>query len=355
MKRLIALVLCICCLCALPLAAYAAKAVLSPQNLKVNGTIINCEKYNIDGSNYFKLRDLAAILNGTGSQFDVGYDTAKRLITITTNHAYTTANGTELVVGEDKSATAKVSTQAIMIDGAERSDLSAYNIGGNNYFKLRDLGTALGFDVDYDAATNTAIVNSAQLQAPATSDYVFYMADDDIRAALNDGKDKVNTVSSKLNKYVVNASSCSTYYAQLVADESEVTVFCPRVYLMRQSCMSYLQFKEYAFADARAYYDKCEELKYIGIEVKAVEQLYKTESSFSIGIMQDGNIIQCAVSGLDSFPSKGSGWPLFPEYYRVGMIGFSQDNIDVSKPIELIIRYITGDEIHYTINLQDYR
>ena len=33
-------------------------------------------------------------------------------------------------------------------------------IGGNNFFKLRDLGTALNFDVDYDGATSTMIVKS---------------------------------------------------------------------------------------------------------------------------------------------------------------------------------------------------
>ena len=35
-----------------------------------------------------------------------------------------------------------------------------YNIDGSNYFKLRDLGDALGFTVDYDADSNTAIVLS---------------------------------------------------------------------------------------------------------------------------------------------------------------------------------------------------
>ena len=47
----------------------------------------------------------------------------------------------------------------IRIDGAEVK-LTAYNIGGNNYFMLRDLGEALGFEVDYDAAARTMIINS---------------------------------------------------------------------------------------------------------------------------------------------------------------------------------------------------
>ena len=147
--------------CLLPTAALAAdKVVLSPQNLIVDGKTIECEKYNINGSNYFKLRDIALLVNGTGSQFSVGYDAVKKTVSIVTGEAYT-SNGSELdLSGGDKSATAKPSTQTILINGEERSDLSVYNIGGNNFFKLRDLGTALGFDVDYDSKTNSAIVIS---------------------------------------------------------------------------------------------------------------------------------------------------------------------------------------------------
>lgn len=137
----------------------AAEVVLSPQNLTVDGAAISCEKYNIDGSNYFKLRDLAYVLNGTYSRFSVGWDAAAGVVSITTGEAYT-VNGSELVIGEDKSATAVPSSQTIMVDGEVRSDLCAYNIGGNNFFKLRELGNALGFSVGYDAATNTAIVTT---------------------------------------------------------------------------------------------------------------------------------------------------------------------------------------------------
>lgn len=42
--------------------------------------------------------------------------------------------------------TATASTQTIYLDG-ERIDLEAYNIGGRNYVKLRDIGEAVGFNV----------------------------------------------------------------------------------------------------------------------------------------------------------------------------------------------------------------
>ena len=62
--------------------------------------------------------------------------------------------------GLDKSSTAVRSAQAITINGEAVGDLTAYNIGGNNFFKLRELGEKLGFGVDYDAETRTMVVTS---------------------------------------------------------------------------------------------------------------------------------------------------------------------------------------------------
>ena len=161
MKRFLTIVLSLALLLTLAVPALAFEKVkLSTQNLMVNGKPADCEKYNIDGSNYFKLRDLAALLDGTESQFDVGWDGAKKLVTLTTNHAYTTARGDELTVGTDQSATTSESGDALIIDGVERKDIAAYKIGGSNFFRLRDLGNALGFDVDFIKATNTATVAS---------------------------------------------------------------------------------------------------------------------------------------------------------------------------------------------------
>lgn len=143
-----------------PVPARAADAVLSPQKLTVDGKNVECEKYLIGGYNYFKLRDLAYVLSGTASRFAVGYDDASATVSITTGEAYT-PNGMELSAGTSKSVTASPSSQTIQIDGVRRSDLTVYYIGGYNFFQLRELGAALGFAVDYDAGTNTAMIRSA--------------------------------------------------------------------------------------------------------------------------------------------------------------------------------------------------
>ena len=133
---------------------------ISAQKLTVDGEEKNVEKYNIDGRNYFKLRDLAYMLDGTGSQFNVDFDKDANAVAITTGAAYTTPNGTEMEVGKDNSASAQRTAQTILVDGEEVATLTVYNIGNVNFFQLRELGETVGYDVDFDADTNTAIVTS---------------------------------------------------------------------------------------------------------------------------------------------------------------------------------------------------
>lgn len=130
----------------------------SPQKLTVNGEEVDCEKYNIDGSNYFKLRDIAYLLQGSAAQFSVVWDPGSRTVSITSGQGYT-PDGSELSVDStNKYKNAVKSNQVIQVNGERVSDLSVYNIGGNNYFRLRDLGELLGFEVDYIAQTNTAAI-----------------------------------------------------------------------------------------------------------------------------------------------------------------------------------------------------
>ena len=56
-------------------------------------------------------------------------------------------------------------TSALLLDGADLA-LEAYNINGNNYFKLRDLGSALNFGVDWDGAANTVVIDTAKGYTP---------------------------------------------------------------------------------------------------------------------------------------------------------------------------------------------
>ena len=159
-KRSICLILIAAAILSLCTVAYAVSASVSTQALKIDGKAYTPAAYNIGGSNYFKLRDLAYLLNGSKAQFSVGYDSKTNAVTINTGKAYT-ADGKELAsVGSGKKD-ASSSKQTIYVDGKKNTSLTVYNIGGNNFFKLRDLGDALGFGVDYDSASRTMLITTA--------------------------------------------------------------------------------------------------------------------------------------------------------------------------------------------------
>ena len=152
---------------AVPAIAAGVTATPNDASVAVDGKGIAIGAYNIGGYNYFKLRDVAAALNGTGSNFAVGYDAAAQSIALSSKTAYS-ATGNEL---KDTAPTAKktatVSNQKIILDGKEVS-MQAYLIDGYNYFQLRELGKNLGFEVAWD---NTAkainMVTNGTPAAPA--------------------------------------------------------------------------------------------------------------------------------------------------------------------------------------------
>ena len=139
--------------------AGAADVRLSSHTLKVNGQTVPCGAYNIDGSNYFRLRDLAMLLTDTGSRFSVDYDTERDAVVIRRGAEYAPIGG-ELAPAPEQPEEVWRSVQPVVIDGVEHSELGAWNIDGSNYFRLRDLGDALGFRVDYDDVTRTVYLRT---------------------------------------------------------------------------------------------------------------------------------------------------------------------------------------------------
>ena len=163
MKRFATMLLALALLLTMTLPALAAgeDVFLSNWVLTVDGTAVPSEKYAVDGHNYFKLRDLAMALNGTGSQFSVSYDVPSKAVYLVTGQAYEPEGG-ELTGGtEDLSSTLTPSNWALYVDGKKAPDVKRYIIGGHNYFQLRDLAPYLNYTVDYTDQGKRMLVYTA--------------------------------------------------------------------------------------------------------------------------------------------------------------------------------------------------
>ena len=131
-------------------------AKVSTHKVTLNGESAKLGAYTINGSNYFKLRDLAKALDGLNTNFEVKWNAAQQRIDLTSKTAYTAVGGEQAALPAGNKA-ASLTNASVYLDGKPLS-LTAYSIDGNNYFKLRDLGDALGFGVDWNADTMTMIL-----------------------------------------------------------------------------------------------------------------------------------------------------------------------------------------------------
>ena len=132
-----------------PGKGYSKTTVAKTQPIYIDTKKYNILAYNINGNNYFKLRDIAKMLSGTVKTFDVKYDKATNAIDMLSFYEYTPVGG-ELTAGDGVTRKAYSSSAFLTYDGVPVS-ASCYNINGNNYFKLRDVTDALDCRVIWDA------------------------------------------------------------------------------------------------------------------------------------------------------------------------------------------------------------
>lgn len=167
-KRLLAAVLALVMTCALVPAALAAEAGLpmaypSTQAVDVDGESVVFQCYALEDANgyitnYVKLRDLADILNGSAAQFAVDWN--GRQVVVTTGQSYV-PNGSEQTTPFIGPRRYQATAAQTLVDGAAKN-LTAFVLtddagGGYPYYKLRDLGEAIGFKVDWSPSRGVVI------------------------------------------------------------------------------------------------------------------------------------------------------------------------------------------------------
>lgn len=113
MKKKISLLLAILMLVTLIPTAFAESktvdAVKNTKKVTLDGEEVMVGAYDVEGYNYLKLRDIAAILNGKKCQFSVGYDEPTKLISVELAKAYEKVEGDLAEIKDKKSKSNRIS------------------------------------------------------------------------------------------------------------------------------------------------------------------------------------------------------------------------------------------------------
>lgn len=145
--------------------AYAAgkKAQVSQMEILLDGEKVNPSGYLIttqgtSAYTFFKLRDLAYLMKDKECKFNITYNAKTKTIVAATGTAYV-GDGTELQPVGSGTQVAQETSAKVTVDG-KTVGMEAYNIKGFTYFKLRDVGEAFGFTVDYRNASKQGIMKT---------------------------------------------------------------------------------------------------------------------------------------------------------------------------------------------------
>ncbi|MDO4281811.1 MAG: D-alanyl-D-alanine carboxypeptidase family protein [Peptococcaceae bacterium] len=124
--------------------------------VSLNGGQVSMQAYLADGNNYVRLRDFANIINGTGSQFSLEYDSNQHAVVIQTGSAYAPSGSEGQATGTETVFT-KLTQPVLYVDG-ESYEINSYLIGGLNYMKVRDLAAAIGCGIEWDSTTGRVVL-----------------------------------------------------------------------------------------------------------------------------------------------------------------------------------------------------
>lgn len=186
------------------------------QKVLLNGQEVKVGSYLINERNYVKLRDMAALLNGTGSQFNVDWDEATGNVIVMTGSPYQKLAG-DLSPLTGGKITGQKGNINLLLNG-QAKQIETVLINENNYLQLRQLGSLIGLGVDWDEATG------AILLASGSGENIDLLVDDnkDQKSIINDGGDK-NYIS--LAGELINPSEGSYNFASNFAISSTMPKF----------------------------------------------------------------------------------------------------------------------------------
>ena len=148
-------------------AGVSAVGVTTVHTVSAGAAARPLSTYDVLGETYYKLRDIAAILNATPMQFDIVWDAPTGRISLTAGKPYTGPNA----LSAAEPGHAAVVTQAkptISVLGIVYTP-DAYTAGGSNYMKLRDILGMLGLRASDDGMGGLVIAPDSTVGTPPGS------------------------------------------------------------------------------------------------------------------------------------------------------------------------------------------
>lgn len=163
MKKRISLLLAILMLVTFIPTSFAERKIVDAkknnQRIALDGEEVKVGTYLVEDYTYIKLRDVAALLNGTANQFDIGVAAEDpKQIVLARGYEYKKTDNDLQEIKKDK-AKASVGVMKVSVR-KDPEDLKTALIDGFNYVQLRDLAKLIGFEVAYDAKNKTILINT---------------------------------------------------------------------------------------------------------------------------------------------------------------------------------------------------
>lgn len=110
-------------------------------------------------NNYFKLRDIAELFQGTEKEFQVEWNPQKKAIMLYSSQAYISTREEAVSSQKDGAKMIQNSDASLYIDG-EKKVFDTIMIGNHNYFKLRDIMDAFDVEVLWSGKKNMIYLNT---------------------------------------------------------------------------------------------------------------------------------------------------------------------------------------------------
>ncbi|UQK58931.1 hypothetical protein [Fenollaria massiliensis] len=299
MKKKISLLLAILMLVTLIPTAFAESktvdAVKNTKKVTLDGEEVKVGAYDVEGYNYLKLRDVAAILNAKKCQFNIGYDEPRKLITVELAKAYEKQEGDLAEIKEEK-AKAIVSVKKILVNGEEKEIKTAL-INEYNYMQLRDLGSLVGLDVKYDAKNKVIMLNSDAQAKEEAPRYVMIKSklykdtgeiNKNMKCGTMDGKISTSVDAKEMPKKD-NESNFGTGYEYQIGTDGSITVD------IDDKCLIFKEVKEEEKKD-----EKNEDKKDEKTDEKKEEKKEEVKTEDNVKVIKTDNFDALETAKLDA-------------------------------------------------------